>query len=71
MGCYDVGFVMIQGIGCEEDLKGLELIAKRGMKHEEESGNMSWKSSGSVTDAVEPKTMRFRGLSSLSECSFG
>ena len=70
MGCYDTGFVMIQGIGCEEDLKGgLELIAKRGVKHEE-SGDTSWKSSGSATDVVEPQTMRSRGLSSLSECSF-
>ena len=57
MACYDYGFMMIQGIGCKKDLKGgLELISK-GKKLEEESGDMNWKSNGSITEVFEPQTM--------------
>ena len=37
MACYDCGFMMIQGIGCEEDWReGLELLSK-GVELEKES----------------------------------
>ena len=56
MACYDCGFMMIQGIGCETDWKGgLELIRK-GMELEEESRDMNWKSDGSVTELFQPQT---------------
>ena len=62
MACYDCGFMMIQGIGCEEDLKGgLELI-ERGRKLGEQGGNEVWKSAGSATDVLEPQSMDLRGL---------
>ena len=43
MACYDCGFMMIQGIGCEKDqYEGLELI-ETGRKLEKESSDNSWK----------------------------
>ena len=61
MACYDCGFMMIQGIGCEKDLKGgIELISK-GVKLEEKSGKMSWKSDGSVSELFEPQSMDLSG----------
>ena len=42
MACYDAGFMMIQGIGCDKDLRGgLELMSK-GMEFEEGSEGLSW-----------------------------
>ena len=57
MACFDCGFMMIQGIGCEKDWEGgLELISK-GVELEKESSNMSWKSDGSVTQLFQPQKM--------------
>ena len=57
MACYDCGFMMIQGIGCEKNREeGLELMSK-GMKLEEESSDMSWRSCGSATELLGPQTM--------------
>ena len=62
MACFDCGFMMIQGIGCEEDCKGgLELISK-GMRLENESKDMSWKSDGSASELFEPQSMNLNGL---------
>ena len=62
MACYDCGFMMIQGIGCEKDWKGgLELI-ERGRKLGEQDGNEVWKSAGSATDVLGPQSMDLRGL---------
>ncbi len=62
MACYDCGFMMIQGIGCKRDWEeGLELIYK-GVKLEEESPDMSWKSDGSVTELFEPQKMNLNRL---------
>ena len=62
MACYDAGFMMIQGIGCDEDLKGgLELMSKGG-KLEEESEDLSWKSDGSATELFEPQSMNLSSL---------
>ena len=65
MACYDCGFMMVQGIGCKKDWGGgLELIEK-GRKLEGQSKNMNWKSDGSVTELLEPQTIKTIGLFSL------
>ena len=65
MACFDCGFMMIQGIGCEKDWEGgLELISK-GVELEKESPDMSWKSDGSVSELFEPQSMNLIGLFSL------
>ena len=62
MACYDCGFMMIQGIGCEKNWKrGLELLSK-GMELEKESEDMSWKSDGSASELFEPQSMDLSGL---------
>ena len=56
MACFDCGFMMIQGIGCEKNWKGgLELIFK-GVELEGESSSMSWKSDGSVSELFQPQS---------------
>ena len=65
MACYDAGFMMIQGIGCDVDCYGgLELMSK-GMKLEEDSEDLSWKSCGSATELIEPQSMFIGGEFSL------
>ena len=62
MACYDCGFMMIQGIGCEKDWEGgLDLI-ERGRKLEEQEGDEGWKSDGNATDVLGPQSMRLCGL---------
>ena len=62
MACYDCGFMMIQGIGCNKNWEGgFELISK-GLKFEEQSKDMSWKSNGSVSELFKPQSMNLRGL---------
>ena len=57
MACYDCGFLMIQGIGCEKTwYGGLELLAQ-GRKLEGEEGDTVWKSDGSATDVLGPQSM--------------
>ena len=57
MACYDAGFMMIQGNGCDEDWRGgLELMSK-GMKLEKGLEDLSWKSCGSSTELIEPQSM--------------
>ena len=61
MACYDAGFMMIQGIGCDKDLRGgLELMSK-GMKIEKESEDLSWKSCWSATELIGPQSMFIGG----------
>ncbi len=60
MACYDVGFMMIQGIGCDVDWKGGFEFVSKGSELEEESSDMSWKLDGSATELIEPQSM-FRG----------
>ena len=65
MACYDAGFMMIQGIGCDKDLRGgLELMSK-GTKLEEGSEGLSWKLCGSATELTEPQSMFIGGEFSL------
>ena len=57
MACFDCGFMMIQGIGREKNWKrGIELISK-GVKLEERSSSMNWKSGGSTSELFEPQVM--------------
>ena len=57
MACFDCGFMVIQGIGCEKDRKrGIELISK-GVKLEGKSSSMNWKSGGSTSELFEPQVM--------------
>ena len=61
MACYDCGFMMIQGIGCEKDWReGLELIEK-GRNLEEQRGE-GWKSDGNATDVLGPQSMDLNRL---------
>ena len=62
MACFDCGFMMIQGIGCEENREGgFELISK-GMKLEKQSSSTNWKSDGSVSELFESQSMNLSGL---------
>ena len=62
MACYDCGFMMIQGIGCEKDqCEGLEVI-ETGRKLEKESSDNSWKSDGTAIDLLQPQSMDFNSL---------
>ena len=62
MACFDCGFMMIQGIGCEKDWEGgLKLISK-GVELGKESSDMSWKSDGSVSELFKPQEMNLHGL---------
>ena len=62
MACYDCGFMMIQGIGCEKNWEeGIELLSK-GMELEKESDDMSWKSDGSASELFEPQSMNLSGV---------
>ncbi len=62
MACYDCGFMMIQGIGCEKDcFGGMDLMCKW-MKLKKGQGGMNWKSDGSVSELFEPQTMKLCGL---------
>ena len=57
MACFDCGFMMIQGIGCEKDWEGGWKLISKGVELEKESSNMSWKSDGSVSELFEPQSM--------------
>ena len=70
MACYDAGFMMIQGIGCDKDLRGgLELMSK-GTKLEGDSEDLSWKSYGSATELIEPQSMFIGGELSFDVLDF-
>ena len=50
MACYDVGFMMIQGVGCDVDWKGGFEFMSKGSELEKEPDDLSWKSTGSATE---------------------
>ena len=67
MACYDCGFLMIQGIGCEKDKwEGLELLEK-GWKLEQKEDGIVWRSDGSATDVLGPQSMNLSSLLFLNE----
>ena len=59
MACYDCGFMMIQGIGCEKNWKGGLNLIEKGRKLEKKEKDKGWKSDGSATDVLEPQSMDF------------
>ena len=61
MACYDAGFMMIQGIGCDKDWRGGLELMRKGMEFEEESEHLSWKSDGSATELIKPQSMNLGG----------
>ena len=61
MACYDAGFMMIQGIGCDVDLKGGLELMRKGMEFEEKLEDLSWKLCGSATELIEPQSMFIGG----------
>ena len=61
MACYDAGFMMIQGIGCDKDWRGGLELMRKGMEFEENSEDLSWKSRESVTELIEPQSMFIGG----------
>ena len=68
MACYDCGFMMLQGIGCEVNLEeGLRLMRK-GMNIEKESEDTSWKSNGTVTELLRSQAMNLYWLFFLVNC---
>ena len=62
MACYDCGFMMIQGIGCEKNQGGGLKLLSKGMELEKESEDMSWKSGGSASELFEPQSMNLSCL---------
>ena len=62
MACYDVGFMMFQGIGCDVDWKGGFEFVFKGSKLEEESPDMIWELDWSATELIEPQSMFKGGL---------
>ena len=63
MACFDGGFMMIQGIGCDMDRKGgLKLMRKGEELKEKMKDDDLWKHDGSVTDVMDEQTMNFVGL---------
>ena len=65
MACYDAGFMMIQGIGCDKDLRGGLELMRKGMEFEKDSEDLSWKLDGSATELIEPQSMFIGGEFSL------
>ena len=49
MACFDCGFMMIQGIGCEEDWEGGWKLISKGVNLEKESKDMAHISSPRIS----------------------
>ena len=62
MACFDVGFMMIQGIGCKEDRKGGFEMFDKGIELKGHEEDMRWKSDGSATEVIGPQSMDLHGL---------
>ena len=62
MACFDVGFMMIQGIGCDVNVEGGLKMIEKGIELERHEEDMSWKSDGSATDVIGPQSMDLNGL---------
>ena len=63
MACFDVGFMMIQRIGCAENWRGGMEMLEKGYKLVEHCQNNHWKTYGSVSELFEPQSMHLKGLS--------
>ena len=70
MACFDCGFMMIQGIGCKNNRDGGFQLISKGVKLEEESKDVSWKSNGSVTELFKPQSVDLGRLFFIDEYGF-
>ena len=62
MACFDAGFMMIQGIGCEVDWsEGLKLLEK-GCSLMRDSKDDCWRRDGSLSELFESQSMNSSGL---------
>ena len=61
MALYDVGFMMVKGIGCDKDSDGWELI-RMGMELEICGVDSHWKEDGSVSELFKPQSLDFACL---------
>ena len=57
MACFDVGFIMIQGIGCEMNQKRGFKVIDKGVELKGRKKDMRWKSDGSATEVIGPQSM--------------
>ncbi len=62
MACFDAGFMMIQGIGCNVDLKGGMELLKKGCELVRDSKDDCWRANGSVSELFKPQSMVMRSL---------
>ena len=62
MACFDAGFMIIQGVGCEKDWReGIELL-KRGCEIVRDLKDDCWRTDGSVSELFESQTMDLNRL---------
>ena len=52
MACFDCGFMMIQGIGCEKNWNGGFKLISKGVELEQKYWYRRWKSDGSASDCL-------------------
>ena len=57
MACFDVGFMMIQGIGCWMNREGGFEMFDKGVELKGHEEDMRWKSDGSATEVIGPRSM--------------
>ena len=62
MACFDVGFMMIQGIGCKQNQRGGWKMIDKGVELKGHEEDMRWKSDGSATEVIGPQSMNLDGL---------
>ena len=62
MACFDAGFMLIQGIGCEKDKTGGFELLKKGCTLARDSKDDCWRGGGSVSELFESQSMDLHGL---------
>ncbi len=65
MGCFDAGFMMIQGIGCEKNLEEGWKLLERGCELVRDSKDDFWRGDGSVSELFEAQSMNLSCLFSF------
>lgn len=62
MACFDAGFMMVQGIGCEKDRDGGFELLEKGCSLVRDSKDGYWRADGSVSELFEPQSMNLKCL---------
>ena len=57
MACFDAGFMMIQGIGCEKDWKGGMTLLEKGCRLVRGLRDDCWRRDGSLSELFESQSM--------------